>query len=76
LVVLGGLFVPEFHSEPPPVHEPPAQLPTPFIRFAEAPVVQIDREKAARAIDANPAINHFIDIASQFGSEPAGYTPR
>jgi hypothetical protein len=76
VLVGGSLFALDDHAVPPPVHTPPEQLPFPFIRSAEASVVQIDRQKTARAIDANPAINHFMNIASELGSEPAGYTLR
>ena len=67
------MFAPDDHTVPPPVHTPPEQLPLPFIRSAKASLVQIDRQKTARAIDANPAIKHFINLPSRFDGGPTGY---
>lgn len=58
------LFAPDDHVVPPPVHTPPAQLPFPFIRSADA-VEEIigagsDKIAIAKAIEAIAASIDFM----------------
>jgi len=71
------LFAPDDHVVPPPVHTPPAQLPFPFIRSADA-VEEIigagsDKIAIAKAIEAIAAsidfmINQFPSLLSALTS--------